>query len=371
VKKTTTTKKAERKRKLVHADKPVDDKPVEKKWRVQSKAGMLTYNRVEIENHEDLVDMYKELKVKFSDTIFSLCLEKESRFHVHLFFEKETPFDCDLQYFVTSKSGPVDDCSPNRGKNIAQGHFYVQCEFKKSHITCFFDKKICNPAEKWLMDWWKCGKIEKITEALAAYKLLKPQLQLQISANQDWEEKMKIQKEIVERDERLNSIKEEFAVIPRVMWWQSSFKVEDFRYSFLVLCGASRLRKTEYAKSLFKNPFIHKDKIDWTGYSWSENGCIIFDDVNLPDHIWKYVRQNKVMFQSSSIVAVNTSATNCYKRDVCVVQKPIIICTNDALLEPFVSAPYREWIQANSVWIDVTEPIAFKDSIMPLAYNYL
>ena len=87
------------------------------------------------------------------------------------------------------------------------------------------------------------------------------------------------------------------------------------------------------------------------------NGSIIFDDVNLPDHIWKYVRTNKVMFQSSSIVAVNTSATNCYKRGVCVVQTPIIICTNDGLLGNFVSAPYREWIESNCVWLDLHEPL--------------
>ena len=128
---------------------------------------------------------------------------------------------------------------------------------------------------------------------------------------------------------------------------------------FLVLCGPSKMRKTEFAKSLFNNPSIHKDKVDWDGYSWLENGCIIFDDINQPDHIWKYLRTNKVLFQSSPIVAVNTSATNCYKRDVCVVQKPIIICTNDGLLDNFVSAPYREWIEANSVWVDVNEQIPF------------
>ena len=67
------------------------------------------------------------------------------------------------------------------------------------------------------------------------------------------------------------------------------------------------------------------------------------------------------MFQSSSIVLVNTSATSCYKRDGCVVQKPIIICTNDGLLDNFVSAPYGEWIEANSVWVDVDQPIPFED----------
>ena len=57
--------------------------------------------------------------------------------------------------------------------------------------------------------------------------------------------------------------------------------------------------------------------------------------------------------------------TNCFKRDICVVQKPIIICTNDGLLDSFVSGPYREWIQSNCVWYEVTEPIPFFKDFKP------
>jgi len=90
-----------------------------------------------------------------------------------------------------------------------------------------------------------------------------------------------------------------------------------------------------------------------------QNGGVIYDDIRQPNHIWQFVIQNKVLFQASCVVAVNTSATNCYKRDVCVVQKPQIMCTNDHLLEPFVKATDREWIEANSVWVDVSEPLPF------------
>ena len=37
-------------------------------------------------------------------------------------------------------------------------------------------------------------------------------------------------------------------------------------------------------------------------------------------------------------------------------------------MDNFVSAPYRELIEANSVWVDVEEPIPFEEE-KPLPYN--
>jgi len=169
--KKTTTKKETTKR-----PREEEPEPEKKKFRVQCKAGLLTYNEVSLGTREDLVEMYNELKEKFSaDIVWSLCLEEESRLHVHVFFECETVIDCDLQYFQTKKSGPVGDFKANRGKNLARGHWYVQCEYKKSH-KCFYCDKVVKPNAKWIVDEWRNNKIEKITEALAAEKLLTPQL---------------------------------------------------------------------------------------------------------------------------------------------------------------------------------------------------
>lgn len=348
--------------------KTTTKKEITKKFRVQAKAGLLTYNETEIETEADLEEMRTELKAKFKhDISLSLCVEKESRLHNHVFYESETVIDCDLSFFETKKSGKVGDFKPNRGKNVDRGHWYVQCEWKKSHIASITDKKV-KAAPKWLMDEWKNNKIEKITDGLAAEKLLTPQLQLQISAVTNYQEKQEVEKLVEERKARLVAKLEVFAPIPDVTSWKSTFEVELERYPFLVLCGPSKMRKTIYAKSLFKNPFVHKDKIDWDGYSWLKNDCIIFDDINLPDHIWKYVRQNKVLFQASSTVAVNTSATNCYKRDICIVQRPIIICSNDGLIEKYVTETYKEWILANCLWVEVTKPIRFMSEPEPSLY---
>lgn len=375
--KKTTTTKTTTKRPREDDDPPdepmpeVNEPPEKKPYRVNSKAGLVTYSLgdTKVECLSDLKEMMEELKKKFKhDLKLSMCLEvcpESGKFHCHVFYECTERLDCLLTYFETSKSGKPNDFKPNNGSNIQRGHFYVQCEWKKGQVCNEYDEYVL-PLEKWVMDLWKQKKIQKITEALTAYKLLKPQLVQQINCQENKEEKIITDKMLREREERIQGDMRGFAPNQVVDEWRETFKKETMRYKFLVLHGPSRMRKTEFAKSLFPNYHHHKDKIDWDGYSWLKNGSVIFDDIQgQPEHIWKLVQHNKILFQSSSTVAVNTSATNCYKRDICVVQKPIIICTNDNLLEKFISAPFREWIYANCVWVDVTEPIPFLENQCP------
>lgn len=342
------------------------DQADKKKFRVQCMAGMLTYNEVLIETKEDLEKMREELKAKFKHEVdFSLCLEKEARLHVHVFFDCKERVDCDLQYFATSNSGPVSDFKANRGgNNIARGHYYCQCVWKKSHIECVFDC-MRMPTDFWLMMLWRQKKIkdEKITEALATEGLLKPQLEQQILRSENLRKKIRIQETIKEREERVDKQIVPFVPIDSVEEWKISLLDEKRRYKFLVLEGGSYMRKTEFAKSLFKNYFRHKDAIDWSEYDWEENGSIIFDDVSQPMHIWEYVKKNKILFTSSSFCAVNISSTNCYKMDVCVVQKPIIVCTNDSLTS--LHEQYIDWIKQNSVWITVNKAFRTIEEIDP------
>lgn len=354
-KKTTTAKKP--------AKKAAKDAGEKKKFEVAAKAGLLTYNDCKWETVEDIKQHHKELSEKTKHTlVFSSVCEMETRKHGHTMYHSEDRVNVDLQFFQTSKSGPVGDFQPNRGKNIPQGHYYCCCPYKTSFLFGFADEPVKAQAN-WLMNLWKKDKVEKIIKALATEKLLTPQLQLQISTNNNYREQIRIQEELEARDLRLQNTMCKFQPNDLVEEWKKTFLVETRRYKFLVLCGPSMMRKTEFAKSLFPNPFLHKDKVDWDGYSWKDHGCVIFDDINQcggsVEHIWKYVRTNKVLFQSSSVVPVNTSATNCYKRDVCLVQKPIIICTNDGLLDKYVTAEYQEWIKSNCCWIKVEKPIPF------------
>ena len=67
------------------------------------------------------------------------------------------------------------------------------------------------PIQKWIVDMWRDDKIEKITEALAAEKLLTPQLEQQISAVNNYNEKEKVNKMLKERQERIAQSLKKFA----------------------------------------------------------------------------------------------------------------------------------------------------------------
>jgi hypothetical protein len=78
------------------------------------------------------------------------------------------------------------------------------------------------------------------------------------------------------------------------------------RFAFLVIGGKSYSGKTEFAMTLFPNPY-ESNAFNFNGYDYRKNGCIIFNDVvNIVDHICA----NKELFQSSERLAtVNRSAT--------------------------------------------------------------
>ena len=108
--------------------------------------------------------------------------------------------------------------------------------------------------------------------------------------------------------------------------------------------------KTELARSYFKSPFEHRDRISWAGYDEDKHDCIIFDDV---PSIYAYINNNRALFQAGDFAVVQTSATNVYAMTIDVSQKPIIVTTNDN--------PYGTWILANSVPVEISETTYLKD----------
>ena len=57
------------------------------------------------------------------------------------------------------------------------------------------------------------------------------------------------------------------------------------RFAFLVIGGKSHSGKTEFAKTLFPNPY-ESNAFNFNGYDYRKNECIIFSDVvDIVDHI--------------------------------------------------------------------------------------
>ena len=77
-----------------------------------------------------------------------------------------------------------------------------------------------------------------------------------LDAVRDWENERAAKHEQQSRIARIRGNPElfqPFPVIPSVLEWLSTFKKDAVRYAILIVHGASRAGKTEYAKSLFKN----------------------------------------------------------------------------------------------------------------------
>jgi hypothetical protein len=98
--------------------------------------------------------------------------------------------------------------------------------------------------------------------------------------------------------------------------------------------------KTEFARSLFRNAFLHRDSISWTGYDEDVHDAVIFDDIKC---VYKIVSDNRALFQASGTAMQQTSATNVHALSVDVTAKPIVITSN---YEPRGECGYGEMLSS-------------------------
>jgi len=326
-----------------------------KEFQIKAKAVLLTYH---IET--DLCPDLQTFISTFSDFLHdsdrvSYCRERGSSNHFHVFLERMKQIDCSSKHFN------LFDCNPNAQPNLCKGsgfrlaadrgHFYVYCEYKNTHLESQATWMPCEDyvvRSKWIMDLWGKNKIndDQVIPCLAHYKCLTPatEAQIRMSVARKKSDDKALHKRA--RMARLTSTLQTFIPNSHVDSWKLSYDTESFRYKFLTLVGPSRLGKTQYARSLFTNPFVHSDSICWHGYDEDHHSCVIFDDVK---SIWKYVSDNRALFQAAGDVTVQTSATNLYAICVDVFAKPLIITTN--------SEPTSDWAIANSLIVHVTEPL--------------
>lgn len=324
-------------------------------FHIKAHAFMLTYNWPDDKTYdfEEFVNVFREEKMDPRD-VASFVHEKETRDHFHVYLHSTRQIDCDNSvYNMWEMENP--NVKPNTmsgsGYKVAvqRGHFYVSCEHKKSYIVGISDYPP-NVAyvvrQKWIMDLWAKDKIADPISAMAFYNCLTPAAQAQVTMSLN---RKRLDNKKAAKVARREAILASFSAFPKidcVEEWKLHYNTVLARYNFLVLWGPSRTGKTEYARSLFKNPFIHEDSVCWNGYDEDEHDVIIFDDVK---SVYKYISDNRKLFQASSDVMTQTSATNVYALSVDVTAKPIIVTSN----EP----PGSEWIMANAVIHNVKGPL--------------
>ena len=337
-------------------------------FKVKAKAILLTYNELpENMTIDRLLEALHNSGFIDKTLRWSICLEQGSRVHAHAYFEAKKQYDCLLNHFKLiippgdAHNGDYEsipsDCQSNSKTGSSfrpaanQGHFYVQCRYKNTHIAKrnnYGAGKEFSVKTDWVQKLWQQQKIhdDQVLACAGYYRCCTAAFEslVRFSCN-----KRRVEMKAEKRKERvatLNAMKTPHKQYPRIDDWLEQYKEVAFRYNFLILWGPSKMGKTELARSYFQNPFEHRDAVCWAGYDEDKHDVIIFDDVKM---IYKYISENRALFRAGGLATVQTSATNMHAMDVDVTQKPIIVTTNERPIER------ATWIEANSVQLEIYE----------------
>ena len=331
-------------------------------FEIKARGILLTWNVPENSDFGDFREWIIRKTLDNGDSV-SICHERGSHEHFHAYIHRDKQIDCSIKNYEYINVTP--NCQPNKVTGsgfmnaVKRGHFYVSCIYKNTYITGWsnFPPNVAYVVKsQWIVDMIATDKIDidQAEECLAYYVCLTPQLQAMYTLTRNKLKTIKKREYRAERARILESRKRPFKEIDGIAEWKVQYNQVEDRYHFLVLFGPSRTGKTQLAKSLFSNPFVHKDSICWTGYNEDEHDAIIFDDVK---YIFKHISEQKSLFQAGGIVTVQTSATNMYALDIDVAGKPIIVTTN--------TDPEGEWIMANSFAIGIFEECFHPPEVEP------
>ena len=166
-------------------------------------------------------------------------------------------------------------------------------------------------------------------------------------------------------NERLDEEFVEYKVYPEWGLWSAEQDRKLSRQRTLVVCGPSRLGKTEYLKAqlakccperpetLIINCMNVRDP-DLKRFKVLHHGSILFDEGS-PD----MVQRHRDLFQArQDDVVLGNSATGCYTYSVNLFRVRLVVTSNawdDELTE--LKPADRDWVNANTVVLRVKEPM--------------
>ena len=144
------------------------------------------------------------------------------------------------------------------------------------------------------------------------------------------------------------------------VWLPEQRQVRD-RQRFLVLHGPSRTGKTVYAANLVGpgstlevNCANARSEPDLRQFAPQRHRCIVFDEA----HAQMVLSQKRLFQAPATPVQMASSATNCFGYSVFVHGVLLVVCSNRWSLElAELPAEDRDWLQANSVCVEVSAPL--------------
>lgn len=193
------------------------------------------------------------------------------------------------------------------------------------------------------------------------------QAQVHQGAKQAYDEEMEklaVKEGVAEAERLLGGTLKEQKQYPKVQAFLNQFKKPRHRYKFLVLAGPSRVGKTAFARSLC-GPGMETSEVNCgsgaepvlKAYRFRRHEVILFDEIEAE----QVAAQRKLFQAQASPVQMACSATNCFSYEVFVWRKKLVLASNNwhSSLQ-MLSAADRAWVQANSIVLDVHEPMWFE-----------
>ena len=257
-----------------------------------------------------------------------------------------------------------------RGRSVSSAHngglYYLVAPKQGSLMSCSahmpFSDFIVNP--EWITVLWQTGKFTS-SVAMEQYTLAKKDVKRHVQNVLD--------QEVFQREQALRrrlataTVAVQRQLRPRCrvplvddVWLVEQDSVRD-RQRFLVLDGPSRTGKTQFAlqlrgacRTIEVNCAACLREPDLRAYEFGKHMAVVFDEAHC-----SMVIACKRLFQApAALVQMAASNTNCFGYSVCLHGVLLVVCSNKWRLELLeLPAEDREWLELNSVYVEVRQPL--------------
>lgn len=251
-----------------------------------------------------------------------------------------------------------------------RAHFYCWANkkgslFRGSNWQPFRDYRVNG---RWLEDLWGDHKLSH-----EEYKALSLQVRRghaqrmrDFQAVVGDEHAAEITRHIHEANLALATLKAPFCEFDAVKAWEDSFLTLAFRWQILVLCADSASGKSNYAESLFTNPFCltveESEHLDLKDFDRSQHDGVVLDNVNSWGQLlaWRAVLQAR-----NAKFKGGTSSTNMYAWTKWLYGVPFVATIDldapDAYLVDDQSQWRSRWLLKNTVRVSLSAGETFYD----------
>jgi len=282
---------------------------------------------------EEMVKYGEELKRKTGCHDIGMCLElcpqkleveRAARLHMHIFLRASGPMrlpplpHIHFQGVVPVCGSVIGGMPLARKSNSWAGYFYCVCP-KVGSVKTYGNRRAYTDFlvdSRWVFNLLQAGKVRlDVARDLVVRGCHNSKRLLDELAVLDREaEKVAIRKAKQLAEQTLGRIERPFKVYSIVEEWKSQYTQVLHRYRFLVLCGPSRLGKTQFAKSLVEPAAAETHECncaagaepDLRDFRYHKHKLVLFDEIE-PAAI---LSQRKLFQASASEVQLGCSATN-------------------------------------------------------------